>query len=83
MPETDVPANAEGGKAAMMTEDEVEHLESAETSVRAAVLGKGDMGISSATWIDPWQGVQLGLTSAHQDVAVMRWKTKLALKTVR
>ena len=42
MPETDVPAIAEGGKAAMMTEDEVEHLENAETSVRAAVLGKGD-----------------------------------------
>ena len=27
LPEIDFPANAEGGKAAMMTEDEVENLE--------------------------------------------------------
>ena len=39
---TKVPADTEGGKVAMMTTDEVEHFENTETSVRAAVLGKGD-----------------------------------------
>ena len=39
--ETAVPADTEGGNAAMTT-DEVENLENVETSVRAAVLGKGD-----------------------------------------
>ena len=38
--EPEVPANTEGSHAAMATTDEVEKLENAETSLRAAILGK-------------------------------------------
>ena len=43
--EPEAPADTEGGDAAMATTDEVENIEDAETSVRAAILGKGDRRI--------------------------------------